>query len=759
MLWARDMDVVCFGQQNWDYCWTGKQQLMTRLAQRGHRVLYVDPQSMEDVAGLHDVMRSLAPVATAFGVRELAPRLFVYTHRHAPPLRWRVNHWLRPHRLAALAERLAFRGGVAIAHHPSAEPLLGMVRPRARIYYAVDEATAFGAMPVEERQRIRAAEERMARDADIVLAISPRLHTRLSALQPRTYLLESAADVDHFAPARLARAAAHPAVASIPSPRLGFVGQIDERIDQALLVALARARPDWHIVLAGRVKHGVDVSALTTRPNIHLLGHQPYELLPSVLRDIDVCIAPYRLTPLTQACSPLKVYEYLATGRPVIATPVNALLRLGGVVTLADAPDAFRAAVTAALANPAAGRERRLAFAEANSWDARVDELEHRFEEALARHPGRPRLVRPSQSAARWRAWRPRQPRSSETRAPIAALDAEALSLRARVPFLVLCGAGWLYYGARVGVRLLRGRRPAGIRRILVARRTRLGDLVVLLPTLRALRERYPHARIVLGVQRGMSAGAVLAGSADIDEVRELDHLDRSSRLAQLAGTIKLFADGFDLVISGARYFLLREAFLSGAPRRVGLDDGHPLQRLNTRVLPFDVTRHEADNNLALVEALSGPVEGAARIPSVPMHDAAAAGLARLTERLALPADAPVLTVHPGSQKPSHRWPAERFAELVCRLLTARPALHVVFSGVADEAPLIDAIRGSLPEELRERAHSGIGLADIPTLIGLLHRSDACVSNDTGAMHLARACGTPVVALLGAEEDRRWGPY
>jgi hypothetical protein len=92
-------------------------------------------------------------------------------------------------------------------------------------------------------------------------------------------------------------------------------------------------------------------------------------------------------------------------------------------------------------------------------------------------------------------------------------------------------------------------------------------------------------------------------------------------------------------------------------------------------------------------------------------------------------------------------------------LLAARPELRVVFSGVEDEAPLIESIRRVLPDSLRTRAHSGVGLVDIPTLIGLLDRSDACVSNDTGAMHLARACGTPVVALLGAEDDRRWGPY
>jgi ADP-heptose:LPS heptosyltransferase/glycosyltransferase involved in cell wall biosynthesis len=744
------MDVVCFGQQNWDYVWTGKQQICTRLAARGHRVLYVDPQSLEDAAGFGETARALAPVTTRFGVRELAPGLFVYTHQHAPLLRWRLNQWRRPRLLRALASRLAFDGAIALVHHPGAEPLIPAVTPSALVYYAVDEATAFGTMPEAARQRTRDAEERLARAADTVFAISPLLFERLAAIQPRTYLLESAADVEHFAPARLARAPIHPTLAPLTGPRLGFVGQIDERIDQPLLVSIARARPTWHIVLAGRVKAGVNITALAAEPNIHLLGHQPYELLPSVLRDVDVCIAPYRLTPLTNSCSPLKVYEYLATGRPVVSTPVHALLGANDVVALAETPEQFLAAVEAAIHDSRTGRDRRLAFAAENSWDRRVDVLEERLEETAARHRRRPTAMRPS---------RVRRVYASRTTGATVSPASEQPSLRVRVPFALLCGAGWVYYGLRVAARFLTGRRPVGVRTILVARRSRLGDLVVFLPTLRALRAHYPHARIVLGVQRGMSAGVLLDGSSDVDEIRVLDHLDRSSRFAQLAGTMRLFGEGFDLVLSGGSYFLLRDAFLSGAPYRLGLDDGHPLQRLNSRVLPFDTTRHEADNNLALVEALGARIEDEARAPTLTAGSAATRGFAQLANSLALPPDAPVLTVHPGSQKPSHRWPAERFAELVRMLLTEHPALRVVFSGIPDEAPLVEVIRTSIPPPLRERALSSIGHADIPTLIGLLARSRACLCNDTGVLHIARACGTPLVALLGAEDDRRWGPY
>lgn len=339
-------------------------------------------------------------------------------------------------------------------------------------------------------------------------------------------------------------------------------------------------------------------------------------------------------------------------------------------------------------------------------------------------------------------------------------MEHDRFSWKSRFLFTATRLAGWGYYLVRVGARFLLGRRPVGVRRILVARRSRLGDLIVFLPTLAALRARYPHAYIVLGVQQGMSAGALLAGSRDIDELRVLDFLERPSALGRLAGALSLFAEGFDLILTGARYFLLHEVFFSGAPHRLSLDSGAALQVVKTRIFPVDPSRHEAENNLRLVEELGAQIAEPERAPVVRVEDPAAAEeMESMLRRLGVPEEASLIAVHPGAQKPSRRWPAERFAELAARLLDERPGLWIIFTGVPGEARLVDSVRAAMPAALRERAPSSLGLTTLPAMIALLDRSAAFVCNDTGVMHLARARGTPLVVLLGPENDLRWGPH
>src|SRR5690606_8901763 len=109
-------------------------------------------------------------------------------------------------------------------------------------------------------------EARLLTECDVALAVSETLRERFARTQPRTYLQENGVNLADFSPEALEQAAPHRAIAPLPRPRVGFVGQIDERMDQALVVALARQlatrQPAGSVVLAGRVKEGVDISAL-----------------------------------------------------------------------------------------------------------------------------------------------------------------------------------------------------------------------------------------------------------------------------------------------------------------------------------------------------------------------------------------------------------------------------------------------------------------------------------------------------------------
>lgn len=725
------MDIVCFGQQNWDYCWTGKQQLMSRLATRGHRVLYVDPTW----AGSGD---GGVPRAAAGLRREGPGELHVLTYGYRPLLRWRGNRWWWPRAIRRTAAELEFVSPVAVALRPPALRAMDALDPRGRVYYAVDEMTAFGDRSPAEKRVVRAGEEAMLRSVDVVVGVSRRLRDRFATLHPRSRFLPNGADVNHFSPESLAEATVHPGIpGSFTGSTLVFVGQVDERMDQALLRKLVDELPGCRVVLAGRVKPGVDVDALRDEDRIQLLGYVPYEELPGVLRVADVCLVPYVIDELTRSCNPLKVFEYLATGRPVVATDLDALDWCADVIHVATDGDDFVAGVRHALADPSSGRPERLRRARENGWDARVDELERVLEEARA-----------IDEARRSRRAAPPDPRFTGGGLGPAGEAAHQLS---RV-------AGRAFAAGRAGASLVRGRRR-GVRRILVARRTRLGDMVVFLPLLRALRALHPEARIDLAVQPGAEAVAreLVGLDGPVDAIEALDFLSAPSRRAQLRGAWRLCARGYDLLVTGAGYSTLREATLCGAPRWIALDDGHPLQQRATRRVRLDPSRHEAANHLALAEALGATILGPDRCPRVEAPGAERGRAVR--EALGIPPDAGLVVVHPGAQKPSRRWPAGRYGRVISALLERDPECRIVISAGPDEGDLAGRVRAAVADPAASRCVSAAGRTDLGELIALLGEADFVVCGDTGVLHLARALGRPLLALLGPENEGRWGPH
>jgi glycosyltransferase involved in cell wall biosynthesis len=144
---------------------------------------------------------------------------------------------------------------------------------------------------------------------------------------------------------------------AIACPRIGLVGCLDWRVDEALLVSVMTEHLDWQLVLAGP---RVDLwgRRLKTLPNVHWLGRVPVERVRPIIRDCDVTIIPYRLNDWTRHCFPVKVFEYLADGKPVVATPLPELDLLRDVVTIAS-PQSFAHAIERALAGDTSSAQER----------------------------------------------------------------------------------------------------------------------------------------------------------------------------------------------------------------------------------------------------------------------------------------------------------------------------------------------------------------------------------------------------------------
>jgi len=377
----RGRDIVCVGFADWDTeLWTNQHHLMSRLA-ADNRVLFVESLGLRrpqlagrDLARIaRRLRRGLAGArTTAEGVHVVSPLVLPL---HGRPLVRALNARLLPAVVGRTARRLGFERPILWAYVPQAEALLDVLRPALVVYHCVDDIAA---QPGIDAESFRAAEARFARRADLVLASAPALARRLRRLGAEVLDAPNVADTAAFACA-LAPGPVDAALAALPAPRIVFTGAVvATKLDVELLVALARLRPDWSFALVGPVgpgDPGTDVSALRAEPNIHLLGIRTRDALPDVLRGADAGLIPYAMNELTRSIFPMKVYEYLAAGLPVVATPLPALADVDEIATAPDAAG-LAAALDAALADASPERRReRSHAAAAHSWEARLAEV------------------------------------------------------------------------------------------------------------------------------------------------------------------------------------------------------------------------------------------------------------------------------------------------------------------------------------------------------------------------------------------------
>jgi hypothetical protein len=211
----------------------------------------------------------------------------------------------------------------------------------AVFYEPIDRYAAAEYLSVAERQRIVEAEDQLMRRATVV-AGSMSLAERFRTAGGGSHWLPFGHDVGRRGNGEGIRG-------SLGRPRLCVVGGFDWRMDETLLYGLAKQHPEWHLVLAGP-RHSSWGNRLTGLTNAHWLGRVPADQVRSVIADCDVALIPYRLTDWTSACLPVKVFEYLAEGKPVVATPLPELQLFSDVLTLAPAHQ-FEAAIVQALSD------------------------------------------------------------------------------------------------------------------------------------------------------------------------------------------------------------------------------------------------------------------------------------------------------------------------------------------------------------------------------------------------------------------------
>jgi glycosyltransferase involved in cell wall biosynthesis len=348
-------DVVCFSICEWDARFQRPQQLMSLFAAAGHRVFYVSPHFRRDGPSCLITLKR----RNVYEVSLRGKELNVYAHRLGDDARDLLMEGLD-----SLAHEASMGPTVAIVQLPFGWPLARLARERFGwpvVYDCMDLHTGFSTV----RKAMADQEDELLAEADVVLASSASLEQHALRKRKEVVLLRNAGDYEHFAKTSRARNA---------RPVIGYYGAIADWFDSALVADLAERRPDWDFLLIGST-YGADISRLARLPNVSLPGEEPYESLPEWLGRFDVAIIPFKRTKLTEATNPVKVYEMLAGGKPIVSVPLPEVAALAPLVRLASNAEEFEREIAALLAHPDEGIEARRAFAKEHTWERRFEVL------------------------------------------------------------------------------------------------------------------------------------------------------------------------------------------------------------------------------------------------------------------------------------------------------------------------------------------------------------------------------------------------
>ena len=370
--------IVCLSTSPWYPIPTRKQQVMSRL--HDAEVLYFDPP-ITWIAPLKDHSAKEKLWAHKKPGQHVRDGITVYT---LPPVwpffnkfRWinRHNQKKTARYVRKIMEKHGFEKPLLWTYSPVSADAVDLIPHSALVYDCVDLHSAYGGLMnpalVDEMERD------LAGKADQVFATAEGLSDRLRKVNDSVQFIPNGANFELF------ERASHPCpcpedLKAIPKPILGFVGALQPCIEYSWLEAAARAKPEWSFVLIGGEKPGADLGGLRTLPNVHFLGLRPHEELPDYIAQFDVCLNLFARTKLSKDVSPLKFYEYLATGKPVVSTPQPAqILQFDPIIHIARTREDFLAACGKAIGDTAPERtEARLEAGRCSSWDARVAEME-----------------------------------------------------------------------------------------------------------------------------------------------------------------------------------------------------------------------------------------------------------------------------------------------------------------------------------------------------------------------------------------------
>ena len=389
----KNENIICISSIDWDFIWQGHQEIMSALAEKGNRVLFIENTGVR-TPGIRDISRIRSRIRNWLkgvnGIRKERENLYIYSPLVLPFPYSRAARWINRHLILAVLKKwmkvVDFSDPIIWTFLPAPLSLdiADSLMKKLIVYYCIDNFSVSSS----SAKKIRRSEEKLLRRSDLVFVTSEELRDKCSKYNSNVYKFPFAVSFEKFEKARLKNTETPDELKNIKRPIVGYVGGVHKWVDQGLINELAKKHTDYSFVFVGPIQ--TKVTELLKLKNVHFLGKKDHERLPLFIKYFDVCVIPYLITDYTRNVYPTKLNEYLALGKAVVSTSLLEIelfnKEYGGIVYMAEDTKAFSGHIEKAIReNEPSFVSKRIEAAQENSWESRIEKMSFTIENELER--------------------------------------------------------------------------------------------------------------------------------------------------------------------------------------------------------------------------------------------------------------------------------------------------------------------------------------------------------------------------------------
>lgn len=378
--------VLCISPTTWDSLWRNRQQIMSRLSKK-NEICFFEPQDKLSCKNLPSLLKpaavsrrgneNLKTISMPPALPFLGTLLSKAVLRYLTPLIVRINTLILANFINTYIRSLSNKKTILWIYNPLDYGLAALCPHDLLVYYVYDE-TAFYPQNRGIAETIDILDTKLSQTSHLLFASSELQRQKRSTYNPNSILIQNTADFDHFN---------RPQSDILPMPRdlnhirepiIGCSGFLGFHIDMDLLLYIANARPEWSLVLLGpdNLKKNNTYASLKSCNNVHFLGQKPYTDLPRYFHFFKVGLMPYDLSTHVTTSFPLRCFEYMACGVPVVSVRLETMAPIRDLVHICDNYEAFVSIIDTLLTTrDESSLKRAIDLVRNNSWESRVEQI------------------------------------------------------------------------------------------------------------------------------------------------------------------------------------------------------------------------------------------------------------------------------------------------------------------------------------------------------------------------------------------------